>query len=95
MMEALISQNFADSEVFTVVLVAELCQVKREHDWLRLVRSSYKAVFPPLSEDSRFSQRDETCANCCGTCGPVCCVGRGKMSSLNAFWTVFQCRRTV
>jgi len=48
---------FADSEVLTVVLVGELCQVKRERAWLRQVRGSYRALFPHLPEDSRFSRR--------------------------------------
>jgi hypothetical protein len=49
--------RFADSEVLTVVLVGELCQVKRERAWLRQVRASYGALFPHLPEDSRFARR--------------------------------------
>ncbi len=49
--------RFADSEVLTVVLVGELCQVKRERAWLRQVRASYGKLFPHLPEDSRFARR--------------------------------------
>ena len=51
------SDEFADSEVLTVLLVGELCQVKRERAWLRQVRASSLALFPRLPEDSRFSRR--------------------------------------
>jgi hypothetical protein len=50
-------QEFADSEVITILLVGELCQVKRERAWLRQVRASYAKLFPRLPEDSRFSRR--------------------------------------
>ena len=33
-------EDFTDSEVLTVLLVGELCQVKRERAWLRQVRAS-------------------------------------------------------
>ena len=49
--------EFADSEVLTVLLVGQLCQVKRERAWLRQVRASYAALFPHLPEDSRFARR--------------------------------------
>ena len=49
--------EFADSEVLTVLLVGELCQVKRERAWLRQVRASHHSLFPHLPEDSRFSRR--------------------------------------
>lgn len=49
--------EFADSEVLTIVLVGELCQVQRERAWLRQVRASYRHLFPKLPEDSRFSRR--------------------------------------
>jgi len=49
--------HFADSEVLTIVLVGELCQVKRERAWLRQVRASYARLFPHLPEDSRFARR--------------------------------------
>jgi hypothetical protein len=49
--------RFADSEVRTVVLVGELCQVKRERAWLRQVRASYGRLFPHRPEDSRFARR--------------------------------------
>jgi hypothetical protein len=49
--------EFADSEVLTVLLVGELCQVKRERAWLRQVRASYGRLFPHLPEDSRFCRR--------------------------------------
>jgi hypothetical protein len=51
------ADEFADSEVLTVVLVGELCQVKRERARLRQVRASYGPLFPHLPEDSRFSRR--------------------------------------
>lgn len=51
------AQEFADSEVLSVLLVGELCQVKRERAWLRQVRASYGALFPHLPEDSRFARR--------------------------------------
>lgn len=51
------SDEFADSEVLTVLLVGELCQCKRERAWLRQVRASYGTLFPRLPEDSRFSRR--------------------------------------
>ncbi len=54
------SDEFADSEVLTVLLVGELCQVKRERAWLRQVRACYHALFPHLPEDSRFSRRAQT-----------------------------------
>jgi hypothetical protein len=43
--------------VLTVLLVGELCQVKRERAWLRQVRASYGRLFPHLPEDSRFARR--------------------------------------
>jgi len=49
--------EFADSEVLTILLVGELCQCKRERAWLRQVRASYGKLFPNLPEDSRFSRR--------------------------------------
>lgn len=49
--------EFADSEVLTILLVGELCQVHRERAWLRQVRASYRALFPHLPEDSRFCRR--------------------------------------
>jgi hypothetical protein len=49
--------EFADSEVLTIVLVGELCQVQRERAWLRQVRASHRHLFPKLPEDSRFSRR--------------------------------------
>jgi hypothetical protein len=51
--------EFADSEVLTIVLVGELCQVKRERAWLRQVRASYAPLFPHLPEDSRFARRGQ------------------------------------
>lgn len=49
--------EFADSEVLTVLLVGELCQVKRERAWLRQVRANSSDLFPHLPEDSRFARR--------------------------------------
>ncbi len=49
--------EFADSEVLTVLLVGELCQVRRERAWLRQVRANHRALFPHLPEDSRFCRR--------------------------------------
>ncbi len=49
--------EFADSEVVTVLLVGEMCHVRRERAWLRQVRASYLSLFPHLPEDSRFSRR--------------------------------------
>lgn len=51
------SGEFSDSETLTVLIVAELCQCRRERSWLRQVRSSYRHLFPALPEDSRFSRR--------------------------------------
>lgn len=51
--------EFADSEVLTVLLVGEICHCTRERAWLRQVRASYRALFPHLLEDSRFSRRAE------------------------------------
>jgi hypothetical protein len=51
------AHEFSDSEVLTVLLVGELCQVKRERAWLRQVRASYARLFPHLPEDSRFARR--------------------------------------
>lgn len=51
--------EFSDSETLTVLLVGQLCQVKRERAWLRQVRASYRHLFPHLPEDSRFSRRAE------------------------------------
>jgi hypothetical protein len=53
------NDEFADSEVLTIVLVGELCQVKRERAWLRQVRANHRTLFPRLPEDSRFSRRAE------------------------------------
>jgi hypothetical protein len=49
--------EFADSEVLTILLVGELCQVKRERAWLRQVRANHRPLFPHLPEDSRFCRR--------------------------------------
>ena len=49
--------EFADSEVLTVLLVQELCHCPRERAWLRQVRGSYHELFPALPEDSRFWRR--------------------------------------
>ena len=49
--------EFSDAEVLTVLLVGELCHCPREAAWLRQVRASYRALFPALPEDSRFSRR--------------------------------------
>lgn len=49
--------EFADSEVLTILLVGELCQVKRERAWLRQVRANHRSLFPRLPEDSRFCRR--------------------------------------
>jgi DDE family transposase len=51
--------EFADSEVLTVLLVGELCHCLRERAWLRQVRASYRHLFPRLPEDSRFARRAE------------------------------------
>lgn len=51
--------EFADSEVLTILLVGELCQVKRERAWLRQVCANHRSLFPKLPEDSRFSRRAE------------------------------------
>lgn len=51
------ADEFADSEVLTLELVGELCQVKREKAWLRQVRACYLDLFPRLPEDSRFARR--------------------------------------
>ncbi|MEN6371021.1 MAG: IS982 family transposase [Armatimonadota bacterium] len=51
------ADEFSDSETLTVLLVGELCHVRREHAWLRQVRSSHLSMFPHLPEDSRFSRR--------------------------------------
>jgi len=51
--------EFADSEVLTILLVGELCHCPRERAWLRQVRGSYLPLFPHLPEDSRFSRRAE------------------------------------
>lgn len=51
------AEEFADSEVLTILLVGKLCQVKRERAWLRQVRASYGKLFPRLPEDSRFNRR--------------------------------------
>jgi hypothetical protein len=51
--------EFADSEVLTILLVGELCHLRRERAWLRQVRASYRPLFPRLPEDSRFSRRAE------------------------------------
>jgi hypothetical protein len=53
------AEEFADSEVLTILLVGELCQVRRERAWLRQVRASYSRLFPRLPEDSRFARRAE------------------------------------
>jgi hypothetical protein len=51
------NDEFAESEVLTIVLVGALCQVKRERAWLRQVRANPGARFPHLPQDSRFSRR--------------------------------------
>src|SRR5690349_10691773 len=55
--------EMTDSEVVTLLLVGELCHVKRERAWLRQVRASYRHLFPALPEDSRFSRRAEAVRN--------------------------------
>ncbi len=49
--------EFADSETLTIILVGELCHVKRERAWLRQVRSNHLSMFPHLPENSRFNRR--------------------------------------
>ena len=49
--------EFADSETLTIILVGELCHVRREQAWLRQVRSNQISMFPHLPEDSRFNRR--------------------------------------
>jgi len=51
------NDEFSDSETLTVLLVGELCHVRRERAWLRQVRSNHLSLFPHLPEDSRFSRR--------------------------------------
>jgi hypothetical protein len=57
------ADEITDSEVMTLILVGELCHVKRERAWLRQVRASYLHLFPTLPEDSRFSRRAEAVRN--------------------------------
>ncbi len=49
--------EFSDSETLTVLLVGELCHVRRERAWLRQMRANHLSLFPHLPEDSRFSRR--------------------------------------
>ena len=49
--------EFADSETLTILLVGELCQVRRERAWLRQVRANHRDLFPYLPHDSRFCRR--------------------------------------
>lgn len=49
--------EFSDSEVLTVLLVAELCHCRREHSWLRQLRASYRTLFPALPTGGQFSRR--------------------------------------
>jgi len=49
--------EFSDSETLTILLVGELCHVKRERVWLRQVRANHLSMFPHLPEDSRFNRR--------------------------------------
>ena len=49
--------EFSDAEVLTLLLAGELCHCRRERAWLRQVRASYRALFPALPEESRFSRR--------------------------------------
>jgi hypothetical protein len=49
--------EFADTEVLTVLLVGELCHCRRERAGLRQVRASYRALFPALPSDGQFSRR--------------------------------------
>jgi hypothetical protein len=51
------AHEFSDAEVLTVLLAGELCHCSRERAWLRQVRASYRALFPALPEESRFSRR--------------------------------------
>jgi hypothetical protein len=51
--------EFADAEVLTVLLVAELCHCRRERAWLRQLRASYRQLFPALPSDGQFSRRAE------------------------------------
>jgi hypothetical protein len=53
------ADEFADTEVLTVLLVGELCHCRRERAWLRQVRASYRALFPALPSDGQFSRRAE------------------------------------
>src|SRR5438132_14143176 len=49
--------EFADSEVLPILLVGELCQVKRERASLRQVTASCRHLFPKLPECIRLSRR--------------------------------------
>lgn len=49
--------EFTDSELLALVLVGEMCHVRRERAWLRQVRASHAHLFPCLPEDSRFARR--------------------------------------
>jgi len=84
--------EFADSEVLTLLLVGELCQVKRERAWLRQVRASYARLFPRLPEDSRFCRRAQGVREALPGCVRLC--GRGPMPLSNpcVLWTVSRCR---
>jgi hypothetical protein len=53
------AHEMSDSEILTLILVGELCHVRRERAWLRQVRASYQHLFPTLPEDSRFCRRAE------------------------------------
>lgn len=57
------ADEMTDGEILTILLVGELCHVKRERAWLRQVRASYLHLFPTLPEDSRFSRRAEAVCN--------------------------------
>lgn len=70
-------QEFADSEVLTLLLVGELCQVRRERAWLRQVRANHRNLFPHLPCSRTCPQTaalvggHKPCANCCAACAPV------------------------
>jgi hypothetical protein len=54
--------------VLTVLLIGELCHSRRERAWLRQVRASYGALFPPCPPTVSSPAVPRGCGNCCAAC---------------------------
>lgn len=51
----------SDGEMVTLLLLKELCGVKRDREWLRFVRRYWSSYFPALPSWGRFCRRAQAC----------------------------------